>query len=226
MSDQKPETKPEDKPADKPADKPTETPAAKEPFATFPTAEAFQERVAREAAKKLAELSGSKDPEELKKKLARAEQLEKEEEERKKAAMSEVERAKTEAAEAASKAAAAEARAEAAEREREDVLAMAEVGVSNTTYGRFLLAQERAKTPKGEAFDAKAALAELLKDANHAAALKPTAKADPKNTPANTSTDTSRDQPPKLNGDGQPKDVKAMTPAEFAEHKRKLGLDM
>lgn len=180
--------------APKPGEKPAgETPKAEGPYASFPTAEAFQERMAREA-RRIAQESIGLAPEEAKKKLARLDELEKAEEERKKAAMSEIDRAKKEAEDAKKEAEDARKLASSAKAEAEDARAMAKHGVTNEGYARFLLAQERAKTPDGQAFDAPAALAKLLEQPEHAAALKPAAGGEPQKLAADTSSGGNRSE--------------------------------
>jgi hypothetical protein len=202
----------------KPDEKPAGEPAA--PYATFPTAEAFQERLAREARKHAAELIGLA-PEEAKKKLEKLAKLEAEEEERKKASMSEVERAKTDAETAKSEAAAAKAEAEAARASAENARAMAKLGVTNEGYAEYLLETARkAAKAAGTAFDASAELAKLLEDPQHKAALRANAGAAPATKGADTSSGGNRPEgtPP----DPKPKD--AFDDEVWKQRKAELGI--
>lgn len=180
------------------ANAPAGTPPAPEakpdqPFAVFPTAEAFKERLEREAKRQAAELLGVA-PDEAKKRLDKLAKLEAEEEERKKASLSEVERAKAEAEEAKKKQADAEAEVARARADAENARAMAKHGVTNEGYAAYLLEQERTKAKAaGVAFDAAAALETLIKDPAHAAALRP-AGGPPKVVAADTSTGGNRSE--------------------------------
>lgn len=207
-----------------PAGTPPATPPTDAPFAVFHTAEQFNERLARETRKQIAELTGTKDADELKTRLAKAAELEAAEEKRKKDAMSEIERANAIAAENEAKAKAAQSRAEELQREKDDTVAMLKLGVGNEAYARWLLAQERSKHPaESGPFDAEKALAELLKKPEHVAALKPGAP--PKPTGANTDTTPGRDNaPPATPPPEGGVDAKTMTPEAWEAHKRSLGI--
>lgn len=208
--------------APKPADP---APPKPEPFAVFPDAASFQDRVDREARKRLEQLAGVKDPEELKARLAKAEQLEKEAEEARKASLSEAERMKLELEEARAAAAAAKAEATAAAQARANVEAMAREGVTNTAYGHFLLDQARREAGTGP-FDEKAKLVELLAMPEHAAALRP-AKAGgaPETRPANTGAGGPDPKPAPAGGaPDAPPDVMKMSREEFAAYKASKGI--
>lgn len=200
-------------PANPPADPPPAAPI------TFPTQEAFNQRLEQAARSRLRELGLPEDPAKVKEALAEAERLRKEESERKKAQLTESDRLKAEAAEAQAKAAAAEAQAAAARSELELTRLCAGLGIKDIAYAQFRLASQKPENPEAWLKEQLASPVERTRFGLDAPAAP---GGTPGTPPASTTTTQPGAPPPAPGGPGQPaqKDAMQMTPKEYAEYKR------
>lgn len=227
MADKTDPTAPDAAPKDPPeGDAPPKDPVPKdppaEPFAVFPTREAFEERTGRAARAAIREQFGA-DPDEVKKRLERLEALEAEAEERKKQEMSAVERAQAEAKEARERAAILEREALEAKTRAELVSECARRGIRDAELAEMMA--ERARRKDGDEFELGAFLDGLLEEPRHRLALG-VEDAEPKTKPANRggAPDRDKDAPGDDGKSEEEVDVMSMTREQFEEHKRKRGI--
>lgn len=200
---------------------PPADPPPGQPFATFHTKDAFDERLDRATRAKLRELGV--DPTQAKKDAEELAAMKKAEEERAAAAMNELEKAQAEAEKLKTKAADAEAEQQKAERAYE----IARLGAAHHVSDLEYLAFRIRKLPEGD--DRDEWLTKLLEDPVERARFgfeapnseggepKPPAKA----TTGSTTPKGGNAPPPKSGGtpEDQPQAMK-MTASEFAAHKR------
>lgn len=213
---------PDDPPSPPPGNPPAPPapPQRQEPHITFPTQEAFNERMAREARAILKEKYGLSEKD-LDAKLARAKELEEAEAARIKAQQTTEERLKAEKEEAEAKAKRAEAEAAEARRQAEVTGMCARHGFKNLDYAIF----EATKSGKTGA-ELEAHFVEMAKDEGKKAALglaTPAPEIVP--IPGNTGPGGGNPPPPPPPGGGPAPavDVMKLSAAEFAAHLQKLG---
>lgn len=136
---------------------------------TFPTNQAFNERLERHHAAQLKKL-GVK-PEDLPAALEKLKNFETEEEKRRLAAMTEQERLNTQIATERTARENAEKERDRVKRESEVLVACAELGIKNIPYAQHLAGQARDGLAAGQTFDAKAHFTEILSKPVNKAAL-------------------------------------------------------
>jgi len=208
-----------------PAAAPAADPTTGQPFATFHTKDAFDDRVDRAARAKMRELGV--DPEQAKKDAEELAAMKAAEEKRRAAEMSELERAQAEAEKLKAAAAEAEARAVIAGKEAETAKLAAAHRVADLKYLAFRLADcpddadrdewlgKLLEDPKERVRFGLEAAAPASDETTDTTA-KATTSATPRGGPAGAP------QPPKTGGtpEGSKKGAMGMTAAEFAAHKR------
>lgn len=193
-----------------PAAAPPAAPA--QPFAVFPDAASFNERLDREARKRLKEL-GVEDPDAVKTVMAEHAALKAESEKRRLESLSELEREREARTKAETELANVRTQAETAALQMQMLRLFAEHGVKNTDFAMFAVTKARAASEDPAKFDAAAFLTAFKADAANAAALGLATT-----TSGATTTNPERETPPKGAPPPTTKATKDMTPAEFRAH--------
>lgn len=205
----------------------TPPPVPGQPFATFPTQAAFNERMQRATRAELREQFGTDDPVEIKKKLKRAEELEAAETERARLQMTAQQKVEADLAAEKGKREAAEEDAKQARFESHVNKICARLTIPNVDYAMYLVAQEAERAPAGSQVDAEAFLKERLAKPEYKAAfgIAETTSVVPVPVSSSPNTPISPPPPPPANGNGTPGvDVMAMNRSQFQNHLAKLGV--
>lgn len=202
-----------------------------EPFAVFPTKDAFDERVKRAARSMIKSELGLEDVGQIKTLIAEREQLRKAEEERKAAEMTEVEKLKAENDKARARLTEIENEAKAARTDAEITRLCAERGIRDIEYAKFKLRASRAGDDKD--LEDTAYLDKLLQLPKERIALgvdKVPADGEDQTVitrPAGTtpvSNPLASPKPPPAGGGGQQKSAYDMKPDEWQQWRRANGL--
>ena len=203
---------------------PATPPKGPEPFAVFPTKEAFEARRDQEARAILRDKYGMTEKQ-LDEALARAKKLEEAEAERLKAQQTAEERLKTEKDQAEARAKQAELDAAAARQEALVTSTCARLGIKNVDYALY----EANRAGKATAADLEAFFNEKLKDDSHKGAYGiAVAPVEPVPAPITTSPATppggNPPPPPPPPGGGQAPvvDVMKLSPSDFAAHLQRI----
>jgi len=140
-----------------------QTTDSRQPFATFHTADAFNDRVGRAVRAQIQKQYGMS-PDELSGLIETSNQQKQAEEERRQAEMTEVDRAKTAAAEAEQRARAAEEARDVAELNAHLSTIFSQRGIKNFDYAKFKVLQRLEELGEGEELDEGQYIDELLRD--------------------------------------------------------------
>jgi hypothetical protein len=199
---------------------PAAAPAAGAPFAVFPDAESFNERMARHHKAELKKL-GIEDPAALKTTLEEAKRVAAENEKKRQEEMSELEREKEARTKAESELVALRTAKEKSEREAAWLRVFSAEGVKNLDYANFAVEQAIRTAGEGVTVDPAAVIRKLKETPAGMAALGLETAA----TPATTTSGGDGANPPKPPGtadDPNAKKVSDMTPEQFRQHREKL----
>lgn len=219
-----PNDPPEPPPAPTPPLPAGNTPPARGNYVEFPTKEAFQERLEREARAQIKDTYGMSEKE-LKDRLAKAKEYEDAEAARQKEQMTKEQRLEAEKAEAEAKQKAAEADRDAARRQAEVTGVCARLGFKNLDYATF----EATRSGKSGA-ELEAHFVEMAKDEGKKAALglvtlPPEQVPVPGSTGPGAPPNGAPPPPPAPPGGAPPPavDVMKLSPADFQAHLSRLG---
>lgn len=213
---------------------PGAAPEPQGPYATFPTAEAFQERVGRAARAQIKELFGL-DPEEAKARIARLDELEAEDKKRRDAELSELEKARLASEETAKKLAVLEAERDQLQFQAHITRLCATRGIRDVDYAQFRIMKQAEQATEEAPLDEEKYLDELLADPRHRVALgveQPAANGapppEPKPNPATTSPQGASPHQQPASDPAQPasgpKSAFELSQSEWEARKRTLGI--
>lgn len=202
--------------------------APEQPAVVFNTNEQFNERMDRHYRSRMREQFGTDDPAEIKAIIAKAKELEDAEAERAKAEMTEVDRLKAELVEREAEKAAAEEQADIALFESHVTGKCAALGIKNTDYAMFQVAQAAEALPDDQELDVEAYLKTQMEehpDVRAAYGMEAPVEGVP--VPAHTTPHNPNTPGPVTPPAGGPppavRNANDMTPQEFQKHLASLG---